>query len=142
MRYIRLIRKSTYQRLFPGRLPRRAMAFPPIFASARVLETSLVGRCPSDKATQPCLAFVEAAPPAREVAMAIVPRRLAYHLQRGLRRRKGGHRTRETGMPRRIEQDRHAGLRRREHRRLPVRQPFDFGDAVAEPEFLDVVEKI
>src|SRR5690348_7799975 len=108
----------------------------------RVLSTSLVGRWITDKRTQPSLAFGETPPPARQMAVAAVPGRLTYHLQRGLGRREGGHRARETGMPRRIEQDRHAGLRRREHRRLAARQSLDFGDAGAEVEFLDVVKKI
>src|SRR5690348_7799972 len=58
MRYIRLIRKSTNHRLFPARLPRLAMAFPPrMFASnARLIdEPSRTVDHRQAYATEPCV---------------------------------------------------------------------------------------
>src|SRR5215469_8711185 len=140
MRYIRLIRKSTNHRLFPVRLPRLPMASPPMFASARVLEMSLVGRCPTDKSTQPCLAFVETTSPAREVAMAVIPRRLVYHRERCFRWRESSDRAGKRRMLRRLEQDRHTRLRRPQRRRRPTGETADFADRRAETKFLHVVE--
>src|SRR5579872_4994038 len=129
MRYIRLIRKSTNHRLFPARLPRLAMAFPPVFASARVLPTSLDGRRITDKLAQPSPAFGKTPPPAREVAMAVVPCCLAYHRERGFRRREGGYRARERRMSCVIEQDRHTRRRAEQQPRHRARKFADFRHA-------------
>jgi FAD/FMN-containing dehydrogenase/Fe-S oxidoreductase len=74
--------------------------------------------------------------------MPAVPRRLAYHRERRLRRREGGNRARQLRMAGRIKQERHPGLRRRQQRRGQPGSSPDFGKRRTEAKLLDVMEQV
>src|SRR5665213_3206759 len=139
MRYIRQIRNMMYQRP----LLRRGLSAS--MATSLPFRATLSARSVPDKIAQPDGAFPEATPPAREMAVTAVPRRLADDGQRRIRRHEGSDHARQFRMPLRIVHDRHAGrraqqkLRRHAGDAAELRQP---GMKIAKDDVVKEVHRV